>query len=62
MTMQKKGAKIIDKDFTPGSGREKVMLNETCVREDNKLSDALANLYQMMQVQNDGYWSLLREQ
>lgn len=61
MTILKKGKKIVDTDFTPGSGREKVALNETYVRED-KLSDALASLYQMMQPKNDGYWSLLREQ
>jgi hypothetical protein len=59
MTIRKKGAKIVNTDFTPG--RKKVILNATYVRED-KLTDALANLYQMMRMENDGYWSVLREQ
>ena len=61
MTIQKKGKKIVDTDFTPGSIRGKVTLNTTYIRED-KLSDALVNLYRMMGMENDGYWSLLREQ
>lgn len=61
MTIQKKDKVIADTDFTTGSIREKALLNATYMRED-KLSDALASLYQMMQIKNDGYWSLLREQ
>ena len=61
MTIQKKDNKHVDKVVTHGSIRGKVLLNTTHTRED-KLSDALANFYQMMQLRNDGYWSLLREQ